>query len=154
MDITQHIESLAQQLPQACSFRWTAQTDGIVHLDWLWVPVRKRGAGIGTQFLSTFLAGLDSIGLQTTLDADPTLRPGDPSLGDLVALYLRMGYRITGITPEFWVSMERPVHRPTSAAALLAEWQAAKAAVPSVQHITTWANSAMDGKANSPPRLR
>ena len=150
MDIQDRLAALAASLPRGSEFRWESGQGDSLHFAWLGIPVRARGKGAATRFLAEVLAATDSAGISTTLDADPTLEPGDPTLADLVVLYWRMGYRFVEITPDYWVTMDRPAREPVPAGTLLLEWEAARGSVPSVEDVCDWANRVMGGEARAP----
>ncbi len=70
---------------------------------------RVQRAGVGTIVLVRLLALADEHEHPVRLYADPSLEPDEPDLETLVRWYARHGFAPTGITPDGWIRMERPV---------------------------------------------
>lgn len=101
---TASVRRLLKALPRGSEFAWRFESGGVRFETWT-VPQARRGRG--TELLARILAEADRSGLACSLDADPTLEPGDPSLFDLVRWYRRFGFEAVSLDSNEWVRMTR-----------------------------------------------
>lgn len=95
----------AKTLPYGGRLEFEAQEDHVwLHI--IQLPDNMRGKG--TQFMTQLLAVADQVGLPVSITADPTDRPGDPTVYDLVKWYSKLGFKLYGMDNESVALMERP----------------------------------------------
>lgn len=118
------LQRLKSTLPRYSHFDWW-QEDEVLHIDLLMVPGMRKG--VGTEFVARVLALADRHGMTTTLHADATDVPGEPSTYDLVRWYSRFGFDWTGLNDDGWCAMRREPQPPAGGhPAVLARYGAAK----------------------------
>ena len=96
----------AKNLPYGGRLEFEVNSDHV----WLHIielPSSMRGKG--TQFMTQLLAAADQAGLSVSITADPTDRPGDPTVYDLVKWYSKLGFKLYGLDSDSVALMERPV---------------------------------------------
>ncbi len=114
---------LRQTLPMGSDLTWELYDDHI-YLHLFRLPVEHR-KGQGSKWLARFLDIADQGRLVVALTADPTDKPDDPALVDLVRWYRRFGFVPLGMDND-GVAMERQPQSPRGFERLMKEAQAAK----------------------------
>ena len=120
--------ALAAAAMPRCSLE-LERTGAALHLSSIYVSPRGglRGTGLATRLIASVLALADEHGVPVTLDADPTLEPGDPDMWTLLRRYRAFGFVATGVNDMDWVRMERAPREPGGARAILRDYLAARA---------------------------
>ena len=114
----------AQSLPRGGRLEFEAHDDHV----WLHIIQMPSDApaGAGTRLMAQLLAVADQVGLSVSLTADPTDRPEDPRMYDLVRWYCRFGFKLYALDRDRVALMERiPASRHSTPDTVLASYQSA-----------------------------